>query len=81
MRNPSRSTRSLVFVILLALAIPAAVAVLHVDPATAISLPQSCDDLIHGDCDNTWMCVVACYMELWGLEDFCSQYPNSPRCM
>ena len=78
MRSPVQRVSCLIFASLLALLLGSAV--VHPDSVTARALPQHCDDLAHGDCDSVWFCLVACFMEMLGLEEFCSQHPNSPQC-
>ncbi len=71
-----RSVLTLLFLFLVA----AGTAAFHPEAGAACPLPQHCDELIHGDCDDPWLCFVACFMEMLGLEDYCSQHPNSPQC-
>jgi hypothetical protein len=50
-------------------------------PTEARSLPVHCGDLLDGDCDSPWLCIVLCYMELRELAEYCALYPTDPRCM
>ncbi len=87
MRNPSFGApmrrigaRTILIALVLAFALFSAIAVAPGD-TRARSLPLHCDSLIQGDCDNPWQCIVACFMELVGLDEFCRQHPYSPQCM
>jgi len=50
-------------------------------PAEARSLPVHCEDLLDGDCDFPWLCIVLCYMELREQGEYCALYPTDPRCL
>jgi hypothetical protein len=80
MRKPRTARRADRRIILLPLLL-GALATSVTRPSASYDLPQHCDDLIHGDCARPWHCIVVCLMEMWGMEDFCDQYPNSPRCL
>jgi hypothetical protein len=79
-RSPVSSVHRFAFAVLLTLLVPSPVSVARPDAVVAHPLPQHCDELVHGDCDDPWFCLVACLMETLGLEDYCSQHPDSPQC-
>ncbi len=49
--------------------------------AEARQLPVHCGDLLDGDCDVPWQCVLLCFMELLAQTEFCAQYPTDPQCV
>ena len=51
------------------------------EPVEARALPIHCADLLDGDCDIPWLCIVLCYMELREQTEYCTLYPTDPRCI
>lgn len=80
MRDAVRRLRPVVSALFLALLIASAIGIAHPDDPAARALPPHCDELAHGECDDVWFCLVACFMELMGLDDYCSQHPDAPQC-
>jgi hypothetical protein len=80
MRTSVPTHRRLVVTGLLSILLASLLVLAQPFASSARALPQHCDDLIHGDCENVWFCLVSCFMEMIGLEDFCSQHPEAPQC-
>ncbi len=47
----------------------------------ARQLPVHCGDLLDGDCDVPWQCILLCFMELLAQTEFCAHNPTDPQCV